>query len=215
MYLTLADLITPSLLVELRAGFASAALADGRSSAGFAARSRKQLKRAALAPELLERVADALKEHALLRLSVRPSAFSPLCALCYRVGDHYGWHLDDVRMGRLRTDVAFTLFIDSPNAYDGGELDIDDPSGRLRYKLDAGAALVYPASHLHAVAPVTRGERRVIVGWIQSEIRDPAQRALLLDLELARRELHLRDADDPINDRLHRATSNLLRMWLD
>ena len=120
---------------------------------------------------------------------MRPKALTPLVFSRYGGGQAYGSHVDNPLMGGIRTDVSFTLFLAEPEAYDGGALVIESPSGEDAVKLPAGHMVVYPSTALHRVEPVTRGERVAAVGWAQSHIRDAAQRELLFDLETARRRL--------------------------
>jgi len=92
-------------------------------------------------------------------------------------------------MDGVRTDVSFTLFLADPESYDGGELVIETAAGEDDLKLPAGSMVAYPSTALHRVAPVTRGERLVAVGWAQSYVRDAARREILFDLETAKRRL--------------------------
>jgi PKHD-type hydroxylase len=106
----------------------------------------------------------------------------------YEPGMEYGPHVDNSLMGGfngLRADLAMTLFLSEPSSYDGGELVIHLPAGREEIKLDCGEAVVYPASSVHHVAPVTRGIRLGVVTWIQSIISDERMRATLFDLAQA------------------------------
>ena len=109
----------------------------------------------------------------------------------------------------LRTDLSFTLFLQEPDAYDGGALLIDGLDGEREFRPGAGSAVVYQTGQLHRVTPVTRGERLACVGWIQSAIRRADQRELLFDLE------RLRPATPEGEPRLllDKAIGNLLRMW--
>ena len=115
----------------------------------------------------------------------------------------------------VRTDVSFTLFLSEPASYDGGELVIDTPSGEEAFKLKAGSIVTYPASTLHRVAPVTRGERLVAAGWIRSHVRDAGKRELLFDLETARRRLFDREGKTAEADLLAKCAANLMRMWAE
>jgi PKHD-type hydroxylase len=103
----------------------------------------------------------------------------------YEPGMEYGAHVDGAIMGGaqpMRADLAMTIFLSAPDSYDGGELVIDLPFGEQQIKLPAGEAVVYPASSLHHVAPITRGVRMAAVTWIQSAVRDERLRAILADL---------------------------------
>ncbi len=82
----------------------------------------------------------------------------------------------------MRTDLSATLFLCDPESYEGGELVIEDTYGQHRVKLPAGHLVLYPASSLHCVTPVTRGVRRASFLWIQSMVRDDKLRAMLYDL---------------------------------
>ena len=72
---------------------------------------------------------------------------------------------------RLRTDISATLFLSGPEEYDGGELVVDDAYGPHSAKLPAGHMVLYPATSLHRVMPVTRGARVASFFWIQSMVR--------------------------------------------
>ena len=132
---------------------------------------------------------------------------------------HFGTHVDGaVRLlpgsgQKIRTDVSATLFLSRPDDYDGGELQIDDTYGTQRIKLPPGDLVLYPATSLHRVTPVTRGSRVACFFWVQSMVRDDAQRALLFDLDMAVVKL-ARDASG--HESLVSLTGcyhNLLRMW--
>ena len=126
--------------------------------------------------------------------------------------------VDDPVMGegqRYRSDVAVTVFLVEPDAYDGGELRIETPFGPREVKLPAGSAVTYPASSLHEVKPVTRGERRVAVTWVQSLVRDPERRALLYELDVARQALRQVTPEADVTARVDHAYTNLVRMWAD
>ena len=114
---------------------------------------------------------------------------------------------------RLRTDLSATLFLSAPDEYDGGELVIEDTFGVQSVKLEAGSMILYPASSLHHVRPVTRGARVSSFFWIQSMVRDDAQRTLLFDLDQAVQMLNAGGGDEAARTRLIGCYHNLLRMW--
>ena len=128
----------------------------------------------------------------------------------------YGWHVDDPVMGQgphYRTDVSCTIFLSEPGEYDGGELMIRTAFGEQKVKLKAGDGVIYSSGTLHQVAEVTRGVRLVAIGWVQSMVRDPAQREILFELAGARDKL-LADAPAmPQTDAVDHAYINLVRMW--
>jgi len=135
----------------------------------------------------------------------------------YSKGMHYGNHVDDPVMGppnqRYRSDISITLFLNAPDAYEGGELIINSTFGEQKIKLNAGDVVLYPSSSTHRVAEVTRGERLVAVTWLQSTIRDPARREILYNLSQARDTLIKTAAGSTELEQLSNAYVNLVRMW--
>ena len=120
---------------------------------------------------------------------------------------------------RIRTDISATLFLAGPEEYDGGELCVEDTYGVQRIKLPAGHMVLYPATSLHHVTPVTRGARISSFFWIQSMVRDDAQRSLLFDLDLAIQRLARELPDAPAaaqtSVQLTGVYHNLLRQWAE
>jgi PKHD-type hydroxylase len=137
----------------------------------------------------------------------------------YTAGMYYGNHVDDPVMGppnqRYRSDISLTIFLNEPDAYDGGELVINTPFGEQKVKLNAGDAVLYPSSSTHRVAEVTRGERLVAVTWLQSTVRDPAKREILYNLSQAREAMIKSAAAAKETEQLSNAYMNLVRMWSD
>lgn len=115
----------------------------------------------------------------------------------------------------MRTDVSATLFFCDPDDYDGGELLIEDTYGVQRVKLPAGDMVIYPSTSLHRVTPVTRGARLASFFWIQSLVRDDAQRTLLFDLDSSIQQLNRDHPEHPARIALTGSYHNLLRMWAD
>jgi PKHD-type hydroxylase len=137
----------------------------------------------------------------------------------YSEGMTFGAHVDgSVRIhphdGRkIRTDVSATLFLTNPEDYDGGELQVEDTYGRHSIKLAAGDMVVYPATSLHNVTPVTRGVRTSCFFWAQSLIRDDQQRALLYEMDNAIQRLNQTNADETARRSLIGCYHNLVRQW--
>ena len=131
------------------------------------------------------KVETALRAHPLFQSAARPKALTRFIVSRYNIGQTYGLHVDNALMQGLRTDLSFTLFLSDPASYDGGALVIEDHFEARAIKLSAGEVILYPATTLHRVEPVTRGTRLAVVGWVQSLIRDPAQREILFDLDQA------------------------------
>ena len=139
----------------------------------------------------------------------------------YGPGHGFGAHVDNaIRRapggGVVRTDLSATLFLSGPDDYDGGELTVDDTYGLHQVKLQAGDMILYPATSLHRVEPVTRGTRFASFFWIESMVREDGQRTLLLDMDAAIRTLAQRAGDqDPAIVSLTGCYHNLLRRWAD
>jgi PKHD-type hydroxylase len=223
MLLLIPGVLMADELELARAWLADAKFVDGRLSAGAAARRVKHNQELGAGTPDLERlnrlVLGALVRHPVYRGGALPlHVASPLYAR-YRPGMTYGDHLDDPIMGTdgvmYRSDVAVTVFLNAPEEYDGGELVIRAAAGEQAVKLAAGDAVLYPASSIHHVNPVTRGERLVAVTWVQSLVRDAARRELLYGLNAAREKL-LHDAPEAEETaQVNAAYLNLIRMWSD
>ncbi len=195
---------------------------DGKATAGFRAeRVKDNLQLKATAPgkkEINELVRTALRRNKLFQRVAIPRTIRPPLISRYTPGMKYGAHVDDALMGgpnRVRTDLAVTVFLSDQAAYDGGELMVGTPMGHIAVKLPKGDGVVYPASTIHSVNPVTSGERLAAVTWVQSHVRDPMQRELLADLDLLRNSLNESNPGDEKTELAFKLYSNLLRMWAD
>ena len=224
MILCIADILDEQALRRARDLLSEVEFRDGRTTAGWHARTVKRNTQADGSDpgvaRLRREVDQALRCHALFEMAARPARVKPVMFSRYQPGMEYGSHVDDAVMrdgagGTLRTDVSFTLFLSDPADYDGGELVTDTTAGEQSYKLPAGAAVVYPSSTLHRVNPVTRGERLAAVGWAQSQVRDPQHREILFDLDTARRSLFQREGKSAEFDALSKSLANLMRMWVE
>lgn len=217
MLFQIPDVLSADELRQIRAELATAEFVDGKTTAGWYAQQVKhnqQLKRDA-GQALAATVKAALTRHPLFQVAVRPKQLHSLRFSRYGVGMSYGTHADNAMMGSCRADVSFTLFLNQPTDYDGGELVIEGADDEQAYKLPTGSAIVYPSSALHRVNQVTQGQRLVVVGWVQSLVRDPAQRELLFDIDTVRRSLFAQHGKTTEFDLLSKSVSNLLRRWAD
>ena len=219
MQIVIADVLSAEDLDAVREALARTRFVDGRATAGFAAREVKHNRQADATDKVLDpvrsMVAARIMANDLFRIAARPKQLTPLLFSRTEAGMQYGEHVDDALMGGMRTDVAFTLFLDDPESYDGGELVIVSAAGDDAIKLPAGSMVVYPATTLHRVAEVTRGVRHVIAGWARSLVRDAARRELLFDLDTARRTIFMRDGKSHEFDLISKSLANLLRMWAE
>ena len=196
---------------------------DGRETAGAVAREVKRNLQAAMDSTAGRRLADELlpliAENPVLKAAAQPRRFSPLIISKTADGGHYGPHVDNALMGkgagRVRTDLSFTLFLTPPDQYEGGELVVHTAGMTQEVKGEAGHLVLYPSGSIHEVRPVTRGERIVCIGWIESMIADGMRREMLFDLEnlrsSLRRQLPSQSAELLTLDK---TIANLLRMWV-
>jgi PKHD-type hydroxylase len=168
-----------------------------------------------------EAIVRALERHPEFIGAALPRHVYPPLFNRYEPGMAFGAHVDNaVRQipgshHRLRIDVSATLFLSPPQDYDGGELIIEDTFATHAVKLAAGDLVIYPASSLHRVQPVTRGARVAAFFWVQSMVRDDGGRRLLYDMDTAIRELTAAGAEGPALLRLTGCYHNLLRRWAD
>jgi len=208
-------------LAVVRQLLATAPFVDGKLSAGQQARHVKTNleldRRAAVLEPLNNLVMGKLVQHPLYRSAALPLRVAAPYYARYTAGMGYGEHVDDPVMGAdgqlYRSDLSITVFLNEPSDYDGGELVIGGAGGEQAVKLAAGDAVLYPASTLHRVAAVTRGERLVAVTWVQSLVRDPAQRELLHDLNGVRERLLASAPESEDAKLVNKTYVNLVRMW--
>jgi len=220
MLLTINSLIDPQQLQVIQQALQQAPFVDGRTSAGKTAKKVKNNQEvdqnSEMGKQLAQVILGNLSHNEIFKNAVLPHRVATPFIAKYGVGMTYGFHIDDPVMGseqRFRCDVACTVFLNNPEDYDGGELTIRTSFGKQQIKLAAGDAVVYPASSLHQVAAVTRGERMVAVTWVQSLIRDPAQRELLYELGMARETLMLEKPEADETAQVDHSYTNLVRMW--
>lgn len=222
MILKFPNLLTTAELEQIQTTLTKANFIDGKLTAGWHAKlvkNNQQLKSGtAQFQELKGQVEQALQRNELFQAAIRPRRIHSILFSGYEVGMSYGRHTDNALMGGQafwRSDVSFTLFLNPPSAYEGGELVIEGADDEKAYKLEAGTVIAYPSSTLHRVDPVTKGTRFVAVGWVQSLVRDPAQRELLFELETVRRSIFAKEGKTPEFDLISKSVANLLRMWTD
>jgi PKHD-type hydroxylase len=198
---------------------------DGRVTAGHQSSQVKHNRQlpedSEAARELGKIVVAAVSRNPLFISAALPNRIFPPLFNCYDVGNGFGTHVDNaIRVSatsgaRVRTDVSVTLFLSEPDAYEGGELVVEDTYGAHSVKLAAGSLVLYPASSLHHVKPITRGRRIASFFWIQSMVRDDGQRALLFDLDNAIRRLGADHPSHPSVVQLTGVYHNLLRSWAE
>jgi PKHD-type hydroxylase len=225
MLVHVGQVLTEAQVARCRELMGRVAWVDGRATAGHqSARAKANLQIPEGSPEareMGEMIVGALEKSALFITAALPLRVFPPLFNRYDSGMAFGAHVDNaVRQVtgtpfRIRTDLAATLFLSRPEEYDGGELVVEDVYGTHSVKLPAGDLILYPATSLHRVEPVTRGSRRASFFWLQSMVRDDGERALLFDLDLAINRVNQAVPDHPSVVALTSCYHNLLRRWAD
>jgi len=213
-------------VARLRAIVDAGEWVDGNVTSGpqaaLAKRNEQLAENSAAAREGGRIVLDALGRSPLFIAAALPLKIFPPLFNRYQGGEAFGTHIDNaVRIHRgsdfrVRTDLSATLFLEDPDAYDGGELVVEGDAGAGAVKLPAGHLLLYPASSLHRVEPVTKGARVASFFWIQSMVRDDGARTILFDLDQSIQAVAGdRGQADREVIRLTGIYHNLLRRWAD
>jgi len=226
MLLCVPDVLSKDDVADFRGVMDSVPWEDGRSTAGAQSALVKQNEQ--LPPNceasrrLGERVIKALAANPLFISAAIPRHIFPPLFNRYGVGQRFGVHVDNAVRGdhltgmRIRTDLSVTLFLSEPEEYDGGELVVEDYFGSHEVKLPAGDLVLYPATSLHMVTPITRGTRVASFFWLQSMIRDAHARSMIFDLDAAIQGLVGRiGREDPHTVKLTGIYHNLIRYWAE
>ncbi len=220
------EVLSKAEVKEFRALMDAATWEDGRSTAG--AQSADVKKNEQLPPNseisrrLGERVIRSLAASPLFVSAAIPLHIFPPLFNRYGVGQHFGVHVDNAVRGdpltgmRIRTDLSVTLFLSEPGEYDGGELVVEDYYGSHEVKLPAGDLVLYPATSLHTVTPISRGVRVASFFWLQSMVRDSHARSMIFDLDNAIQGLVGRlGRNDAEVVKLTGIYHNLIRYWAE
>ena len=225
MLLQIPGVLEPGRVAQFRSRLAAARWIDGNATSGHQsaqAKNNEQLAEdSAEARALGDQVLAVLGRNQLFFSAALPKQVFPPLFNRYGQGMTFGNHVDAAMRThapsrlRMRTDLSATLFLSAPEEYDGGELVIEDSYGTHSAKLNAGDMVLYPASSLHRVTPVTRGERVASFFWIQSMVRDDGQRTLLFDLDMSIVRMTRDHPGHPALVSLVGVYHNLLRMWAE
>lgn len=225
MLLAIPDVLNAGQVAQARQILDAAQWVDGKVTAGHQsarAKDNQQLPEGSPAAQQLgEMILNALGQNALFISAALPLRVFPPLFNRYQGGQSFGTHVDNaIRQvpgsgHRIRTDLSATLFFSGPEEYDGGELIVEDTYGTHSVKLPAGQMILYPSTSLHHVKPVTRGARVCSFFWIQSMIRDDAERTMLFDLDLAIQRIGRDMPEHPSAVQLTGVYHNLLRRWAD
>lgn len=225
MLLHIPEILTGEQVAYCRQKMEAAEWVDGRVTAGHqSARAKDNLQLPEdhpVAQELGEMIVAALERSPLFITAALPAKVFPPLFNRYQGGQSFGNHVDNaIRQVtgtpfRLRTDLSATLFLAAPEEYEGGELVVEDTYGVHNVKLPAGHLILYPATSLHHVRPVTSGARIASFFWIQSMVRDDGERTLLFDLDMAIQRIGSEAPDHPSVIQLTSVYHNLLRRWAE
>jgi PKHD-type hydroxylase len=226
MLICVPDVLNKAEVAEFRAVMDAATWEDGRSTAGaqsaLVKRNEQLPPNGETARQLGQRIIKALTANALFISAAVPLHIFPPLFNRYCAGHHFGVHVDNAVRGdhqtgmRIRTDLSVTLFLSEPDEYDGAELIVEDYYGSHEVKLPAGHLVLYPASSLHMVTPITRGTRVASFFWLQSMIRDAHARSMIFDLDTTIQSLVARlGRDDSETVTLTGIYHNLIRYWAE
>jgi PKHD-type hydroxylase len=219
MFLEIDDVLQSAELDELLSIAAAAPFVDGRiSNPANTAKKNLQLHDQSAYARSSSILIEAMFRRPEFVAFAFPKVMAPPMITKYDVGMAYGAHSDaafiPLAKRPLRTDLSATIFLAEPSHYDGGELVVQLGTRQEAFKGAAGSAVIYPSNTMHSVNPVTRGTRIAAITFIESEIRDPAHRDILFEInEIAALEGLTMDADN--YSRLQRAQFCLKRMWSD
>src|ERR1700739_1181295 len=225
MLITIPDVLTVGEVAQARAALDAAQWVDGKVTAGYQAQTVKEKLQLPeghpVAVKLGEVVRAALAGSPLFMSAALPLKVFPPMFNRYTGGGHFGTHVDTAIRAmastgqRIRTDLSATLFLTAPEEYDGGELLVEDTYGVHSVKLPVGHMVLYPATSLHRVTPVTRGARVSSFFWIQSMIRDDGDRTLLFDLDSAIQRVNAEQPNSPLAVKMTGIYHNLLQRWAE
>lgn len=218
MFLEVKNLLTESEVTRLVALSQGMKFVDGRATnSGFSQKQNLQADTGDAAyAESVKIVTDAFNRSREFRDFAFPRRFAPPLLARYEPGMKYGPHADAAFIplpgGPLRSDVSCTVFLNDPRSYEGGELVIHLGVRALPLKAAPGSAILYPSTTLHEVAPVRSGQRLVSLTFIESEIPDEQERAMLFELG----EISALEGDNMswvTRMRLEVVRQNLTRKW--
>ncbi|GJL91598.1 Fe2+-dependent dioxygenase [Hyphococcus sp.] len=192
---------------------------DGKETAKGAARAVKNNQQADPAKPTvkgaLATIETKLAGHHVFEAAAQTDTFIRLSINRYGPGMSYGAHVDAPYIHGHRTDLSFTLFLNAPDEYEGGDLVIDNAGHEDAIRGVAGSVVLYPSRSLHRVEPVKSGTRLACIGWVKSRIRSAEDRALLFEVETALADLRECGTPTPVYNRLLNIRNNLLRTFGD
>ena len=223
MMLKIAQVLSKEQVTQAKQALLQADWADGNITAGYqSAKTKNNLQlpdNSPVARQLGDMILAALAQNNIFMSAALPCKIFPPLFNCYQGGQSFGTHVDNaIRQVpgtpvKVRTDLSMTLFISEPDEYEGGELVIEDTYGSQRVKLAAGDMVLYPATSLHRVTPVTKGRRLASFFWLHSMVASDEKRSLLFDMDMSIQSLRAKLDDSAEIVQLTGVYHNLLRQW--
>lgn len=218
MIIQIADVIDPASLTAIIDVLDDAAIwQNGKATAAGTAKAVKSNWQADRTRSVVQgaeaMLKNALITHETVQSAAQPAAILRILLSKYEAGMAYGAHVDAAYIDGDRADLSFTIFLNGPEAYEGGALEIETAGAHDSIKLAAGSMVVYPSSTVHQVTEVTAGHRLAAVGWIKSRVRNTDHRAILFDISRTLADLNTLGVSIDVRDRLANTRNNLLRMF--
>jgi PKHD-type hydroxylase len=216
-YVIIENALPADLISAISASIQAGPFESGKLTAqGMAQAAKRNLQLSSAAhTQLLNSIAAAVHSHPVVQVFAMPRCIGRTIINRYEAGMEYSMHSDGAFIQDVRTDVSFTLFLDDPATYQGGERVVATTAQTFTFKLPAGSMLLYPAGELHRVKPVTSGVRHAVVGWIQSRIRDAHQREIIAKLSVVPRTLGQDAKYAELATQSGQCIQELIRMWGD
>ncbi len=221
MYLQIQNLLNDEHLTEIEKFLDGAKYAEGKKTAGPATQRVKNnlqvdREKTKNINEIDQIILSAIWNNQAVKAVSVPVRILPPTINRHEPGMYFGPHTDSPVMGAnppVRTDIAISIFLSDPESYEGGELVVKTEAGDASFKLPRGDALVYPSSAIHTVQKVTSGVRHAAVTWVQSAIKDPSRRQILLELDMASGMVNKKNPDSEEGRLLQKIYGNLFKLW--
>ena len=189
---------------------------DGKKTAGSLASKVKnnlQLNRNSdISRKNAEFIIKKLLSNPLIKSFALPKKVHGIMFTKSAKGMKYGRHIDNPYMSSGRADLSFSIFLNEKNSFEGGELIVENINTENKFKLNKGEIIVYPSTYLHSVNEITKGERLVCVGWIESYVKSIEEREYLFDIDSGARGILAKSGRSDELDLIFKSYSNLLRI---
>lgn len=220
------NVLSKEQVQQFRQAMVNAEWVNGQSTTGSMSanvKNNQQLpENHPLTLQLGQIILDNLHQNSLFFSAALPLEILPPYFNRYENNETFGFHVDNAirnirgTQQRIRTDLSCTIFLSEPDEYEGGELVVEDTYGYHEVKLPAGDMILYPSTSVHEVTPVTQGCRIASFFWVQSMIRDDANRHMLFNLDQSIQNLRVELGDTHAEVvKLTSLYHNLIRKWAE